>query len=49
MPTAVDAHLIVFVGRLLDVGRDDPVPDALRKYAAKAMEQTEWKVLNMEL
>ena len=42
-PTALDAHLIVFIARMQDVRREDLIPEALRRYAAKAFEGAEWK------
>lgn len=42
-PTALDAHLIVFIARMWDVGRSDIVPLSLGKYAARAMEEDGWK------
>lgn len=42
-PSALDAHLVVFIARMMDINRGDLVPEALKGYAAKAMNGTEWK------
>jgi glutathione S-transferase len=42
-PTALDAHLIVFVARLRDGGRGELVPTRVVKYADGAMETSAWK------
>jgi hypothetical protein len=42
-PSALDAHLIVFIARMKDAGRKDIIPERLVKYADAAMEQKEWK------
>ena len=44
-PTALDAHLVVFIARMLDVGRDDLLPSSLTQYASKLMEGEEWKAV----
>ncbi|KAL3446404.1 hypothetical protein BJX65DRAFT_279528 [Aspergillus insuetus] len=44
-PTALDYHLAVFIARMLDVGRDDIIPDKLREYAALVWETAEWKAV----
>lgn len=41
--TALDAHTIPFVARLMDAGRTDLIPEDVRKYAEKAMSQAEWQ------
>lgn len=41
-PTALDAHLIVFIARMIDVGRARLIPDLLIRYAQKAMNEPEW-------
>ncbi|OQU94485.1 hypothetical protein CLAIMM_00839 [Cladophialophora immunda] len=41
-PTALDAHLVVMIARLQDVGRGGMVPDALKEYGEKAMSTPEW-------
>ncbi|KAL2783001.1 hypothetical protein BJX66DRAFT_319328 [Aspergillus keveii] len=43
--TVLDYHLAVFIARMLDVGRDDIIPDKLRKYAALVWETAEWKAV----
>jgi glutathione S-transferase len=42
-PTALDAHLVVFIARLQDLGRESLIPPALIKYAGAAMEKPEWQ------
>jgi hypothetical protein len=42
-PSALDAHLVVFIARMRDVGRKDIVPEALDRYADVAMARDEWK------
>jgi hypothetical protein len=41
-PTALDAHLIVFINRMRDVGRDALIPERLGAYADVAMGKKEW-------
>lgn len=41
-PTALDAHLVVFIQRMCDVGRDVLIPEALKLYAEKATLTPEW-------
>lgn len=41
-PSALDAHLIVFIARLQDVDREALVPETLRQYAKNAMARPEW-------
>ncbi|KAK5033476.1 hypothetical protein LTS07_003780 [Exophiala sideris] len=41
-PTALDAHLVVFMARMSDVGRDQLIPDKLKQYRAWAMQTPEW-------
>ena len=41
--TALDAHTVPFVARLLDAGRSDLVPEAVRQYAERAMARPEWQ------
>ncbi len=41
-PTALDAHLVVFIARLTDVGRDHLIPAKLKDYCAWAMQKPEW-------
>ncbi|KAF2769997.1 hypothetical protein EJ03DRAFT_343057 [Teratosphaeria nubilosa] len=42
-PSALDAHLVVFVARMLDIKRDDMIPTQLKSYAEKAMGGKEWQ------
>ncbi len=42
-PTLLDAHLVPFIARLLDAGREDLVPPVLKSYAAKVMETAEYQ------
>ncbi|KAF2171452.1 hypothetical protein M409DRAFT_18569 [Zasmidium cellare ATCC 36951] len=42
-PSALDAHLVVFIARMLDIGRGDVIPAALRAFAEKAMSGSEWQ------
>jgi hypothetical protein len=39
---ALDAHLVVFIARMLDIGRMDIVPETFQTYARKAMKGQEW-------
>ena len=41
-PTALDAHLIVFIARMRDVGMSAIIPEALGVYADRAMAEKEW-------
>ena len=40
--TALDAHLAVFIARMLDVGRENIIPDKLKKYAERVTQTVEW-------
>jgi hypothetical protein len=42
-PTALDAHLIVFVARLKDAGRREVVLARVMEYADRAMNASAWK------
>ena len=42
-PTALDVHLVVFIARMLDVGRHDIIPEKLKNYAERAMQTDEWE------
>ena len=42
-PSALDAHLLVFIARMMDKGRDDIVSAGLKHYAAQLMASDEWK------
>jgi hypothetical protein len=44
-PTALDAHLVVFIARMQDIGRDDLLPPGLSQYASRLMEGQEWKAV----
>jgi hypothetical protein len=44
-PTALDAHLIFFIARMRDVGRDGLIPQNLGRYGDVGMEKGEWKEL----
>jgi glutathione S-transferase len=44
-PTALDAHVVVFINRLRDVGRAKLISSTLAKYADAAMETSEWRKL----
>jgi len=41
-PTALDAHLVVMIARLQDVGRDSIIPETLKKYGNMAMNTADW-------
>lgn len=42
-PTALDAHVVVFICRLQDVHRDSLIPENVAHYAEVAMAQAAWK------
>jgi hypothetical protein len=44
-PSALDAHLIVFVARMRDVGRSNIVPKAVSDYVDQAINQPEWQAM----
>ena len=44
-PSALDAHLVVFIARMQDVGKDDLIPDALQAYARTAFAMAEFKAV----
>lgn len=44
-PTALDAHLIVFIARMTDVGRDNLISQKLKDYGAWAMHGNEWTAM----
>jgi hypothetical protein len=44
-PTALDAHIIVFVARLKDAGRGELVPARITDYADRQMDTVVWKEL----
>jgi hypothetical protein len=41
--TALDAHLIVFIARMRDVGKAAIIPEELGAYADRAMAEIEWQ------
>jgi glutathione S-transferase len=42
-PTILDAHAAVLAYRMMDLGRDDLLPDIIRRYATAVRETKEWK------
>ncbi|KAI9372371.1 hypothetical protein BJX61DRAFT_552946 [Aspergillus egyptiacus] len=42
-PTVLDAHVVTFVARLMDISLEELVPPQLRAYADKIMALPEWK------
>ncbi|KAJ5818994.1 hypothetical protein N7474_004585 [Penicillium riverlandense] len=44
-PTALDAHLVVFIERMRDIGRSELIPEGLQAYADRAKMVTAWKSL----
>ena len=44
-PSALDAHLVVFIARMFDVKRANLVPDRVKEYAEVAMKGEEWKAV----
>ena len=42
-PTAIDAHLVVFIARMQDAGRLELIPEYFREYAERAKATPEWK------
>jgi hypothetical protein len=44
-PTALDAHVIVFVARLKDAGRGELVPACITDYADKQMDTAVWEAM----
>ena len=42
-PTALDAHLIVLITRLEDIGKAHLVPQALQMYASRARKESAWQ------
>ena len=43
-PTALDAHLLPFLARLVDVGRERMLGDGLRAYAENVFNMEIWKL-----
>ena len=41
-PTALDTHLVVFIARMIDVGRPALIPEKIRMYGSWAMQTPEW-------
>ena len=41
-PTALDAHLVVFIARMTDVEREYLIPQKVKDYGAWAMRKPEW-------
>ena len=41
-PSAMDAHLAVFIARMNDMEYGDLIPEALQKYAKRIFETEEW-------
>lgn len=41
-PTALDAHLVPFLARVIDVGREKLIPEKLHEYGRWAMKREEW-------
>lgn len=44
-PTELDAHLVVMILRLQDVGRDSVVPDSLKEYGKMAFDEPSFKAV----
>jgi hypothetical protein len=44
-PTALDAHTVVFIARLLDTGRDWIIPEKVMAYAKPKLESATWRDL----
>lgn len=42
-PTMMDGHLVVFIARMRDVGRQSLIPEKLGKWADWAMQGEEWQ------
>ena len=42
-PSALDAHLVVFIARMQDVHREDLLPQRVREYGTKAMATPQWQ------
>ncbi|KAE8143734.1 hypothetical protein BDV38DRAFT_2190 [Aspergillus pseudotamarii] len=41
-PTVLDAHIVAFIARLIDIHLEDLVPPQLQTYAKAVMELPEW-------
>ncbi len=44
-PTALDAHLVIFIARMLDLGRGEAVPEPLKAYAEAAFASAEYNAV----
>ena len=44
-PTALDAHLVVFIARMKDVGRRDLIPERVGKFGDWATAGKEWTMM----
>ena len=44
-PTELDAHLVTFIARLQDVGRDSIIPEVLKEYGKMAMAEPSWQAV----
>lgn len=42
-PSALDAHLVVFIARMYDVKRHNLIPEKLQEYGNRAMSEKAWK------
>ena len=42
-PTALDAHVVPFIARLLDVGRERMLGDTVRLYAENIFQEEAWR------
>ena len=41
-PSALDAHLVVFIARMQNIDRHDLIPEKLKAYGERAMKGPEW-------
>ena len=44
-PNGLDAALVVFIARMVDIGRGDIVPESLKAFADRAMATPEWEAV----
>ena len=44
-PTALDTHLVTFIARMTDVGRDALLPQKVKDYGAWAMQGQAWTTM----
>ena len=42
-PTALDTHVVVFIARMREVGREAIIPEQLGAYADRAIAEMEWQ------